>query len=148
MDGIEVDLSVFREHLRGVYLLKRGGTVVYVGQSEHIGRRLGAHFGTKDFDAIVLIPTDDETDLDRLESELIIQHRPELNGPLPTNREWSSWGGIKATLRELGVTSNTGGNLKPKVDRGVAAGRVRTIIINGYYLYNVSDAFSVLGVES
>ena len=137
-----------RLFVRGLYLLKRQGEVVYVGQSENIGRRIGAHFTDKDFDSVAIIPVGPGVDLTPLEVELILRHKPEYNGVLPSCREWSSWGVLKEMLRARGVRSNFAlGNLKPKVNKAAGAGTVRTVVHNARMLYNVRDTFALFGLK-
>lgn len=64
----------------GVYLLHRGGEVVYVGQAQDMRQRIGSHFGEgrKEFDGVSCIPCAAER-LDRVESLLIERLTPEYN---------------------------------------------------------------------
>lgn len=64
----------------GVYLLKKAGEVVYVGQTVNVKKRLGEHRRRGvDFDSFEVIETPMEA-LKRTESEYILKHRPPLNG--------------------------------------------------------------------
>jgi excinuclease UvrABC nuclease subunit len=64
----------------GVYLLRKGTEVVYVGQSRDIENRLSQHRAIRrDFDSFEIIETPVE-DLLRIEQEYILKYRPAQNG--------------------------------------------------------------------
>lgn len=64
----------------GVYLLFKGGEVVYVGQSRNTEKRLAEHRRAKvDFDAFQVIETAQDV-LKKTEQQYIKLHQPKLNG--------------------------------------------------------------------
>jgi hypothetical protein len=62
-----------------VYVLLRGGTIVYVGQSTDVKARVGSHRATKSFDAVELYICDSVLEAADLEAVLINQHLPQYN---------------------------------------------------------------------
>lgn len=69
------------EYEPGVYLLKVGARVVYVGQAQNVRFRVAQHLAerTKIFDSAEYFPCD-KRDLDTIESLLIHKFQPEYNG--------------------------------------------------------------------
>ncbi len=68
-----------------IYILKRDGVVVYVGQSKNkksLRGRINRHSKDKDFDSWACRETND---LDSEEGKYIIQYLPEYNLSMPTN---------------------------------------------------------------
>lgn len=82
----------------GIYHLLYKGEVVYVGQSMNMQARVGAHVteGTKLFDSYRLYAYDG--DLNELEAEEIIKHKPKYNKGLPKNKKYLSGHQIKKML--------------------------------------------------
>jgi hypothetical protein len=81
---------------RGVYLLWKNGTVVYVGQSENILQRVGVHLANpnKDFDGFSYAVVENG-DLNIVEADLIVRYNPPLNNGLPRNKKYVTRGGAK-----------------------------------------------------
>jgi len=61
-----------------VYFLCKDDRIVYIGQSVNLTSRLGHHLITKNFDRIYFMDVP-ETDLNRIEKELIEYYDPEYN---------------------------------------------------------------------
>lgn len=76
-------------HECGLYALYRNGVIVYIGQSNHILRRIGEHRaeGEKYFDSFSCIRCDDKKERDEWERRLIQQHHPEYNIQMNYNRK-------------------------------------------------------------
>jgi excinuclease UvrABC nuclease subunit len=68
----------------GVYILRNGGVVIYVGQSGNMLQRIGVHAGNFDFDNVETIPAPVD-ELNDLEARLIMLYKPENNTTLPRN---------------------------------------------------------------
>ena len=62
-----------------VYFLTKGDEVIYVGQTRHGMTRIYSHAKTKDFDGYYLHPVKSEKDLDFVELQTIVKHKPRLN---------------------------------------------------------------------
>jgi hypothetical protein len=63
----------------GIYVLMKGASVIYVGQSECVCRRIAEHVESgKDFDSYFVVECD-RLDLTRLEHRIITILRPPLN---------------------------------------------------------------------
>lgn len=73
----------YRPFLPAVYVLFRGGRVVYVGQSEDVKRRIQTHRLRFQFDAIKTRRVSDRADRMWLERKLLYRLRPRHNGTLP-----------------------------------------------------------------
>lgn len=71
--------------MRGIYFLLRKGRVIYVGQARDVGRRVGVHAVTKDFDAWAWVPVPFGS-LDEMERAYIDALAPELNRDVVTVR--------------------------------------------------------------
>ena len=80
----------------GVYFLFNENEIVYIGQSINILNRVGTHTQSKTFNSWNYISCSRE-ELNDLEAELIIQHKPVLNSSLPKNKMWISINQIKNT---------------------------------------------------
>ena len=63
----------------GIYFLRKGASIVYVGQSVNVYIRASQHRATKDFDSVDFIPCPRER-LDELEGFFIRLIRPSQNG--------------------------------------------------------------------
>ena len=68
----------------GVYFLRRGETVIYIGGSQNAAVRLAAHVGKKDFDS-VLVMSVEESNVRQVERYWIRRLKPELNKTNKTN---------------------------------------------------------------
>ena len=66
----------------GVYALINGIEVVYIGKSKNAHSRVYCHRKDKEFDRVVFLEVA-ESDLDRVEGELIAQYRPKYNKVIP-----------------------------------------------------------------
>jgi excinuclease UvrABC nuclease subunit len=64
--------------IAGIYFLISDGSVVYVGQSVDVYRRIASHVTTKQFDAIHVLPCP-EVELVKVESDYIRKLNPPLN---------------------------------------------------------------------
>ena len=96
----------------GVYLLKYGGTVVYVGSSEHGLYRALSHAcinPIKVYDTVELIPCSKEQ-LNELEADLIFKYQPVYNVTVPSSsyvtlrwfrQKYVSWNGNRPSLARL-----------------------------------------------
>lgn len=71
----------------GVYMLFKGNSLVYIGQSKNVLARVGQHVteGVKEFDGASFVPCQPEL-MDALESTLIHLLRPPLNGMAPASK--------------------------------------------------------------
>lgn len=72
-----LDQSVSTESYCGIYFLINGHTIVYVGQSKNVIRRIGQH-NDKDFDRFAWVLCQ-PSDLDKLEVAYIAKFNPPLN---------------------------------------------------------------------
>lgn len=79
-EKIIVDTAVPRNGLCGIYFLVRGSSVVYVGQSINVYKRLSEHMGARiiDFDKYHVLPCAAEL-MDILETSYIAKFRPYWN---------------------------------------------------------------------
>ena len=80
--------------VRGIYFLFDGSTLVYIGQSENIFKRVPIHLETKQFDSWNYIEFVEE-DLNILEAEFILKYQPKYNKSIPKNNRWVSQSLIK-----------------------------------------------------
>ena len=80
--------------VRGIYFLFDGPTLVYIGQSENIFKRVPIHLETKKFDSWNYIEFVEE-DLNILEAEFILKYKPKYNKSIPKNNRWVSQSLIK-----------------------------------------------------
>jgi hypothetical protein len=64
----------------GVYFLRRGEEIVYVGQSKNIAYRIADHIGRKSFDSVLIMPVPEEA-LDAVEMHWIRRLELVLNRP-------------------------------------------------------------------
>ena len=80
--------------VRGIYFLFDGSTLVYIGQSENIFKRVPIHLETKKFDSWNYIEFV-EDDLNILQAEYILKYRPKCNASIPKNNRWMSQSLIK-----------------------------------------------------
>ncbi len=62
-----------------VYLVYRGGDVVYIGSSKNIYKRFKQHKYMKQFDLIEVIPADDMRDALSIERKMIFKYKPVEN---------------------------------------------------------------------
>lgn len=62
-----------------VYALWKDGVIVYIGQSTQLYSRIKVHSKTKDFDSFSYFECDSKSEMDLLESNLIIELEPEYN---------------------------------------------------------------------
>jgi hypothetical protein len=81
----------------GVYFLKKGGSIVYIGQSVNVYSRVAQHRGVKDFDSVDFLPCARES-LDDIEGFFIRLICPGQNGYNPATGNGaprsSIWGEI------------------------------------------------------
>jgi predicted GIY-YIG superfamily endonuclease len=63
----------------GVYFLFDQDSLIYIGKSENVFRRLNDHIRNKFFNNYSFIKCNTEEDASRLEKELIIKYKPALN---------------------------------------------------------------------
>lgn len=76
-----IELTDALQATSGVYLLYKGGVLIYVGQSTNVFRRIPQHH-KKDFDRALFLPCAVAV-LDVVESALIATLNPKGNGPPP-----------------------------------------------------------------
>jgi hypothetical protein len=63
-----------------IYFLISNETIVYVGQTECGLRRIGGHFGFKDFDSFTFTPApSDKNERLKLEEQYILKYQPKYN---------------------------------------------------------------------
>lgn len=74
-----VDITKAANTSCGVYFLRKGDEIVYVGQSISVYGRVAQHKREKDFDTVTFLPCQPE-DLNNLEGFFIRLLRPRLNG--------------------------------------------------------------------
>ena len=63
-----------------VYFLYRNCEIVYIGKTTNPTQRIGAHASTKKFDGAECFELSSESEMDSVESELIMKYQPILNG--------------------------------------------------------------------
>ena len=63
----------------GVYFLFDQDSLIYIGKSENVFRRLNDHVRNKFFDNYSFIKCNTEKDASSLEKEMIIKYKPALN---------------------------------------------------------------------
>jgi hypothetical protein len=84
----------------GVYFLRRGEEIVYVGQSKNVAYRIAAHINKKFFDSILIMSVPLEA-LSSVETYWIGQLKPVLNRSMPNGSESpGSKGGIGYTRNQ------------------------------------------------
>ena len=64
---------------QGVYFLWNSKTLIYVGKSTNIRRRLIEHKRAKKFTSYSFIPIDDVDKMSLLEAYFIVKYKPKLN---------------------------------------------------------------------
>lgn len=96
VNGFEFTEPVPIHRIRGIYLLWKNGTVVYVGQSTNIFNRVGDHVADPrmDFDSYSYVPVENGN-LNELEADMIVKLNPSLNTILPSNRKYINADGAK-----------------------------------------------------
>lgn len=123
-------VEINSERLHGIYYLIKDGVIVYVGQSINVYARIGAHIAAyeKDFDsyAFVSVPIED---MNRIETEEILNHRPKYNGELPQNDEYKS-------IAQLKRFFHVGANHLKKIIRNKG---ITPIVYGGNVVYKLSD---------
>lgn len=77
---------------RGIYFLFNKNSLVYIGQSEFIEKRIFDHVGSKNFDSWNYIEHSKETSLNEIEADLILKYQPFYNKTIPANNLWISRG--------------------------------------------------------
>src|SRR5687767_1064639 len=77
LEGWRMKIEVTERNWTGVYHLIKDGTVVYVGQTTNVFRRIGSHCD-KDFDAFEFFPCS-VAELDAVEQEHLKRLAPTLN---------------------------------------------------------------------
>ena len=112
-------------NVSGVYFLWRNGIVVYVGQANHVRRRLGEHIseGAKEFDAISVIACPMQR-ADTLERRYIEWLVPRYNHC-----------SLAKTMRSLGVVGAEAGLTPEDYDRSMtypAAARYLGLSLTGF----------------
>ena len=77
---------------RGIYFLKQGDNIVYIGQSVNIHNRVKQHAieNTKVFDSFSYKIVDENLSLDDIEVEEIVKYRPKYNLTLPSNNKYTN----------------------------------------------------------
>lgn len=75
------DITKAANSVCGVYFLRKGRDIVYIGQSVNVYSRVASHKASKDFDAVDFLPCD-RSKLDDLEGFFIRLLQPKLNGHL------------------------------------------------------------------
>lgn len=80
LDTTSIVGSSFFLHREGVYFLIDGGEIVYVGRSDNIADRIGAHVAAKRmvFDRVLTVPANG-LDQERLEQRYIAAFTPKYN---------------------------------------------------------------------
>lgn len=102
IQNILEQLSVNRttvERIRGVYVLYKSDTPVYVGQAIDVIRRVYFHVaaGSKDFDSFAFIRIE-SGDLNDVEAALIVALNPRHNQTMPATSRYASLLQIKRLL--------------------------------------------------
>jgi excinuclease UvrABC nuclease subunit len=120
----------------GIYFLLQDDEVVYVGQSQNVGQRVYDHVakGKKRFNycAVYKCSHLSHKEINRLESDLIVELEPKYNISVPTNDKYKTIEQLKVILRERGVTNPDGWTLKRWI-------RQENIVPVGMEHYNISD---------
>lgn len=75
------DVTKAANSICGIYFLRKGREIVYIGQSVNVYSRIASHKASKDFDTVDFMPCD-RSKLDDLEGFFIRLLQPKLNGHL------------------------------------------------------------------
>ncbi len=87
------DITSETDSVCGVYFLRDGKKIVYIGQSRNVYQRIAGHRKTKQFDGVDFLPCE-KARLDELEGFFIRLLRPALNG----HDEGRKYGAPKSAL--------------------------------------------------
>lgn len=122
---------------RGIYFLWKDSRIIYIGQSVNMASRIFAHLHMQyDSHTLVQYPTENLNDL---EAEYIIRHKPINNKGLPENKLWKSAALIK---REAGFTSVT------QIKKFARLTGVRVEQLSGILYYSIPDLTSALAAHA
>ena len=75
---------------RGIYFLFDKDEIVYIGQSNFIEKRIFEHTNDKSFTSWNFIEFNSNEDLNDLEADYILKHKPKYNKTIPPNNIWIS----------------------------------------------------------
>lgn len=79
IDAYSRDITATANSTCGVYFLRKGNEIVYIGQSINVYGRVATHRSSKDFDTVEFLPCARDR-LDEMEGFFIRLLRPRLNG--------------------------------------------------------------------
>ena len=115
-----------------VYLLKDiNDVVVYVGISkEKLMTRISAHVYTKEFEKISFIECEDEKEIEKLESELVVKNKPKYNKCLtnPKSIGYIGQSELIKSAKEIGYK-------RSQILKKVKEIKIKTINIGEYEYY-------------
>ena len=75
---------------KGIYFLFDKDEIVYIGQSNFIEKRIFEHTNDKSFTSWNFIEFNSNEDLNDLEADYILKHKPKYNKTIPPNNIWIS----------------------------------------------------------
>ena len=79
--SLKLEIKKIPSEFSGVYFLKKGSEIVYIGKSKKVKERLRTHINDnlKDFDSFDFVCASIQV-IDKMEKELIKKHNPKYNG--------------------------------------------------------------------